>query len=111
MAVRRSVRPLLSCALLALAFACSKDRSEPLAVEIKGEITGSEGFATALFQSVAADFAPGTVQRLDNGKVFDALVAGIGRATRSIHISMYIWETGEASRRITTALVETSVPR
>ena len=101
---RRSVRVTLTCAL-ALAFSCSKGRTEPLAVEIKGEIIGSEGFANALFQSVDADFAPGTVKRLDNGAVFDALVDDINRATRSIHVSMYIWEPGAASRRVTTAIV------
>ncbi len=104
MAKPRSVRVTLTCAL-ALACSCSKDRTEPLAVEIKGEITGSEGFANALFQSVDADFAPGTVKRLDNGEVFDALVDDINRATRSINISMYIWEPGAASRRVTTAIV------
>ena len=104
MAKPRSVRVTLTCAL-ALACSCSRDRTEPVAVEIKGEITGSEGFANALFQSVDADFAPGTVKRLDNGEVFDALVDDINRATRSINISMYIWEPGAASRRVTTAIV------
>ncbi len=99
---RRSVRVTLTCAL-ALACSCSKDRTEPLAIEIKGEMAG-EGFATALFQSVDAEFAPGTVTRLDNGAVFDALVDDISRATSSINISMYIWEAGAASRKVITAL-------
>jgi cardiolipin synthase A/B len=103
--LRNSVLVALTHVVLALCLACSKDRTQPLAFEIKGEVAVGEGFANALFQSVDADFSPGTVKRLDNGAVFDALVEDIGRATRSINISMYIWEAGEASRRVTTALV------
>lgn len=95
----------LTAVVLALPSACSKERAEILSIEIRGEMEGSEGFANALFQSVDADVSPGTVKRLDNGAVFDALVEDINRATSSINISMYIWETGEASRRVTTAVV------
>lgn len=102
---RRTVRFTLTAVVLALCSACSKDREAPLSIEITGDMAGSEGFANALYQSVDADFSPGTVTRLDNGTVFDALVEDIGRATRSINISMYIWEAGEASRKVTAALV------
>ncbi|MBA2543546.1 MAG: Cardiolipin synthetase [Deltaproteobacteria bacterium] len=68
-------------------------------------MAGSEGFANALFQSLDAELSPGTVKRVDNGAVFDAIVEDLDRATSSINISMYIWETGEASRRITAAIV------
>ena len=102
---RRSVLVPLTSVVLALCFACSKHRAEPLSLEIGGEMAGREGFANALFQSVDADFSPGTVKRIDNGAVFDALVEDLNRATSSINISMYIWETGEASRRVTEAIV------
>lgn len=102
---RRTVHCALTCVAFALVPACSKDRKEPLSVEIQGEVTDMATFETALYQSVAVDFAPGTVTRLDNGAVFDALVADLDRATRSINISMYIWETGAVSSRITGALV------
>jgi cardiolipin synthase len=95
----------LTCVALALPSACSKDRKEPLSVEIQGEVTDMAAFENALFQSVAVDFSPGSVTRLDNGAVFDALVADISRATRSINVSMYIWETGEVSGKVTAALV------
>jgi len=110
--INRTVRALRaqSCAaalvILALGASCKKEREEPLAVEIHGDVPlDRDGFANALFQSVNVDFAPGTVERLDNGAVFDTLVAEIGRAKRSINFSMYIWENGEASRRVTAALI------
>ncbi len=101
---RRNVLGALTYVVMALCCSCSKDRAEPLSVEITGEMAGSEGFANALSQSVDAEFFSGTVKRLDNGEVFDAIVEDLAGATSSINISMYIWETGEASRRVTAAI-------
>jgi cardiolipin synthase A/B len=103
--MRRLRTVLVALTAVVLALSCTKDRAAPLVFEVRGDVVGSEGFANALFQSVDADFSPGTVKRLDNGAVFDALVEDIDHATRSINISMYIWETGEASRRVTAAIV------
>lgn len=62
---------------------------------------------TALFQSVAAPLRPGhDVRLLDNGEVFDALVADLRAARSSIHVLMYIWESGAASERVVQALSE-----
>jgi cardiolipin synthase A/B len=65
------------------------------------------GLELAIFQSVGAHLRTGHhVTLLENGAVFDALVADIGRARSSIDIVMYIWEPGVASNRISTALIE-----
>ncbi len=65
------------------------------------------GFALALYQTVRAELRPGhEVTLLDNGAVFDALIAELGRARSSIHISMYIWAPGVVSRRLSAALIE-----
>jgi cardiolipin synthase A/B len=65
------------------------------------------GLDVALFQSVGAHLRTGHhISLLENGAVFDALVADIGRARSSIDIVMYIWEPGVASTRISAALIE-----
>lgn len=45
------------------------------------------------------------VQLLRNGRIFEALEAEIARAQVSVHIVMYIWKPGEASDRISAALI------
>lgn len=66
----------------------------------------SAGFSDALWQSLGARMEPGhQVSLLQNGEVFDALVAQIGQAKKSVHILMYIWEQGAASDRVVDALV------
>jgi cardiolipin synthase len=66
-----------------------------------------EAFASALFQSVGARLSPGhQIEVLDNGAVFDALVANIQAARSSVHVLMYIWEPGVASDRVLRALTE-----
>ncbi|MBC7976582.1 MAG: Cardiolipin synthetase [Myxococcales bacterium] len=65
------------------------------------------GFALALYQTVRAELRPGhEITLLDNGAVFDALIAELGRARSSIHISMYIWAPGVVSQRLSAALIE-----
>ncbi len=72
-----------------------------------GEVPAGSDFSLALYQTVGLRLAPGhTVTLLDNGAVFDAVVADVARAKRSIHVVMYIWEAGTASDRISTTLVE-----
>jgi cardiolipin synthase len=66
-----------------------------------------QAFGNALYQSVAVPLHPGNeIQVLDNGAVFDALVADINRAKSSVHVLMYIWEPGSASDRVSRAIVE-----
>jgi len=45
-----------------------------------------------------------SAELLENGAYFDALVGEMGRATKSLHFETYLWEEGEASRRVTAAL-------
>lgn len=98
--------PVIRAALIWLVVvACNRDRTAPLDVEIRGDVAAGETFASALYQSVDAEFTAGSVERLDNGAVFDRLVEDINHAQHSIHISMYIWESGRASDRVVAALV------
>jgi len=63
-------------------------------------------FAAALYQSLAVPMVSGhTLERIDNGAVFDAIVAEIAAARTSIHILVYIWKPGVASDRVVAALV------
>ena len=62
-------------------------------------------FSSALFQSVGARMTGGhKVELVDNGRVFDVLVAEIAAACTSVNIVVYIWEEGVASARILAAL-------
>ena len=85
--------------------ACSS--AEP-SFELAARIPASGApFASALFQSVGATMQPGhELTLLENGNVFDAVVAEANAARSSIHVVMYIWEKGAASARVTGALVE-----
>lgn len=87
--------------------ACSS--SPPLhAFELTGAVPASgPELDAALFQTVDAELVPGhSVTWLDNGKVFDALIADIEKAKKSIDIDVYIWDPGEASKRVSAALID-----
>lgn len=64
-------------------------------------------FAFALYQSLGVRALGGhRVELLQNGALFDALIREISAATSSVHVSMYIWEKGKASERVSAALIE-----
>jgi cardiolipin synthase len=46
------------------------------------------------------------VEIVENGAFFDVLLADMRAARRSVHFETYLWEEGEASRRVTEALAE-----
>ena len=67
---------------------------------------GEVSFASALYQSLGVTMQPGhTLERIDNGAVFDAIEQEIAGARVSIHVLVYIWEPGRASDRVVQALV------
>src|SRR5690348_2032213 len=47
-----------------------------------------------------------SVEVFENGAFFDALLADVRAARRSVHFETYLWQDGEASRRVTTVLAE-----
>jgi cardiolipin synthase len=66
---------------------------------------GAAHFSSALYQSVGVRMSAGNrVDLVDNGRVFDVLVAEIEKARVSVNIVLYIWENGAASDRIVAAL-------
>ena len=66
---------------------------------------GGADFANALYQTTAVGLESGnSVEFINNGKVFDAIVAEIAKARRSIHIVTYIWSDGEVSKRVMAAI-------
>jgi cardiolipin synthase len=65
------------------------------------------GLASAVFQTLGVPVQGGhRITLLENGAVFDALIADVARARTSVHIVMYIWEKGRASDRLSAALIE-----
>jgi cardiolipin synthase len=64
-----------------------------------------QDFDNALFQTVGVELRPGNrVERVDNGRVFDAAIEAIGRARGSIHVVTFIWKDGRVSDRILGAI-------
>jgi cardiolipin synthase len=92
--------------VLGLPFCRPRARSAAFALHVPVPSSGP-GLASALFQTVGAELRPGhAVQLLENGAVFDAVIADVARARSSVHIDMYIWEQGRASSRLSAALIE-----
>ncbi|MFL5451458.1 MAG: phospholipase D-like domain-containing protein [Myxococcales bacterium] len=64
-------------------------------------------FANALFQTTAVRLEGGnTVEFINNGKVFDAVLSEIPKARSSIHIVTFIWSDGEESKQLMAAIAE-----
>jgi len=62
-------------------------------------------FTTALFQTTGARLQSGHRWQLEfDGDVFDALVADIAGAEKSVNFVQYIWEPGDPSDRLLKAL-------
>jgi cardiolipin synthase A/B len=62
-------------------------------------------FSNALYQTTAVRLEGGnSVEFLNNGKVFDAILAEIAKARRSIHIVTFLWSDGEVSKRTMEAI-------
>ncbi len=94
--------------LASAAVGCSSEQAgEPAALQLDTATwPAGVSFGAALYQSLAVPMATGhSLERIDNGAVFDAIVAETAAARTSIHILVYIWEPGVASDRIVAALV------
>lgn len=65
------------------------------------------GFANALYQTVGVRLEPGNeVRWINNGKVFEAALAEIAKARKSIHIVTFIWADSDTARRLIAAIAE-----
>jgi cardiolipin synthase A/B len=65
------------------------------------------GFSNALYQTVGARLVTGNeVRWVNNGKVFEAAVAEIAKARKSIHVVTFIWSDSDTARRLTAAIAE-----
>lgn len=59
----------------------------------------------ALYESTGVALLPGNdVRWVNDGAVFDALIADVDRAKVSINVVTFIWSDGEASRRLLDAI-------
>jgi cardiolipin synthase len=47
-----------------------------------------------------------SVEVLENGAYFDALIEDIGRATKTVHFETFLWTEGKLGRRLANALAE-----
>jgi len=91
---------LLAVVLLLLC-ACKKKESR---FEIRYTVPKG-AFSAALEQTTGSPLRPGhRIEVLENGKVFDALLAELGKARETVHAEMYIWSKGTASERVLSAI-------
>ncbi|MFC0676686.1 phosphatidylserine/phosphatidylglycerophosphate/cardiolipin synthase family protein [Lysobacter korlensis] len=56
--------------------------------------------------SLATPIAGNAVELLENAAFFDAMLAAIGTARRTVHFETFLWKDGALSRRLTAALAE-----
>jgi cardiolipin synthase len=56
--------------------------------------------------SLATPIAGNAVELLENATFFDAMLAAIGTARRSVHFETFLWKDGALSRRLVAALTE-----
>ncbi|MCA1829673.1 MAG: phosphatidylserine/phosphatidylglycerophosphate/cardiolipin synthase family protein [Myxococcales bacterium] len=85
--------------LMLLAASCRKHES---GFTLHGPVPA---FSAALEQTTGVALQPGhRLQLLDNGAVFDALAADVGKAQRSINAETFIWTNGTASDRVLDAI-------
>lgn len=100
----------VACLLAAIAFAArallARLRGEQNAFRLDARVASSgPAFSAALRQTVGVPLSPGhRVELLLDGRVFEAIAADIGRARESVHVDIYMWTDGAASRRIVEAL-------
>ncbi|WP_090488489.1 MULTISPECIES: phospholipase D-like domain-containing protein [Myxococcus] len=91
----------------ALGFSGSVERARH---EMHGPFTlppGPEAFSFALYQSTGVGLIPGhALELLENGAVFERMLADIRAAQSSVHVLVYIWRPCELSDRVVEALVE-----
>ncbi|CAM4297217.1 phospholipase D-like domain-containing protein [Myxococcus xanthus] len=68
---------------------------------------GPEAFSFALYQSTGVGLIPGhALELLENGAVFERMLADIRAAQSSVHVLVYIWRPCALSDRVVEALVE-----
>jgi len=85
--------------LVALAASCRKHES---GFELHSPVPH---FSAALEQTTGVALQPGhRLEVLENGPVFDALIAAIAKAQKSINAETYIWRKGAASNRVLEAI-------
>src|SRR3954471_11574157 len=103
----RTVRlPRLLAVALVLLCACKKKESR---FEIRYTVPKG-AFSAALEQTTGSPLRPGhRIEVLENGKVFDVLLAELGKARESVHAEMYIWSKGRASERVLSAIASRRV--
>lgn len=108
----RTLRRVLSGVGLALVVAIGLGlvvqhrAEEKAAFRLRAGIPSSaEGFASALAQSLGVETRPGHDLRfVGNGAVFDALADDIRHASESVHVDIFIWQKGEASSKLLSAI-------
>lgn len=98
-------RPLLPLDVLGFARReLLEDRQAYLTTNVPGD---EDGFARALYQATRVEMLPGnSVRLIENGRIFEALDDAIARATRSVHLLVYMWRPSAESDRIVESLAE-----
>jgi cardiolipin synthase len=75
-------------------------------LRIKSEAPLAELLPSLAGLTHAALVEGNSVELFENGAFFDALLADMAAAKRSLHFETYLWEEGRLSRRVTAVLAE-----
>jgi cardiolipin synthase len=104
--VRKSALPALAAVLSLGCFGVGRKPIGEVRLPAEAPDSGA-AFSNALYQTVGVRLVPGNeVVWVNNGKVFDAAIAEIRKAKKSIHIVSFIWSDSDTSRRLTAAIAD-----
>ena len=96
---------LFVVALLGLAIWSIKRHKDP-SLEIHSELPFEKLVPTLSGLSLGMAVEGNAVQVLENGAFFDALLADIATAKRSVHFETFLWKDGSLGRRLAQAFCD-----
>jgi cardiolipin synthase A/B len=96
---------LLVVALLGLAIWSIKRHKDP-SLDIRTDLPLEELIGSLSGLSLGMPIEGNSVEVLENGAFFDALLEEIAGASRSVHFETFLWKDGELGRRVSEALAE-----
>jgi cardiolipin synthase len=96
---------LVVVALLGLAIWSIKRHRDPN-LDVRSELPLEQLIASLSGLSLGTPLEGNSVELLENGAFFDALLQEIASASRSVHFETFLWKEGKLGQRVADALAE-----